>query len=74
MTEEFHEYSLEYTHQGKRWSVNIQATSFEDAKERARALYYAEVGKVEMSIPAFPGTGLLVRAMCWVQNLVRGNR
>lgn len=62
-------YLLEYNHAGTRWCVEVPAASFEDAEERKRAIYYARVlGTVEAKIPAGPGSGLLVRAFCWLRN------
>jgi hypothetical protein len=67
VNEKFREYLLEYGYQGARWSATIQAISFEDAKARAQAMYWATVsGTVEATIPA--GLGWFARAWCWMRN------
>lgn len=36
-------YSIEYDHKGKRWSVDLMAEDFDDAKARAEAIGKGEV-------------------------------
>ena len=50
----------------------IVATSMEDAEDHLKAIRFT--GKVighhiEGEIPAYPGTGLYVRFLCWYKNL-----
>lgn len=45
-------YSLSYRHLDRSWSVNVWATSEEDAKERALAIASAEVRQIVAIVPA----------------------
>ena len=45
-------YCVEYSYDGKQWSVDICATSFEDAAKRVKALQLGTVLKVLGSRPA----------------------
>lgn len=68
-TKEYKKYLLEYTHEGSNWCINVHATSFEDAKARAQAIYYARVlGTVEAEIPAYTGVRWFVRVFTWMRN------
>lgn len=69
--EHYRDFLLEYSHKGSRWTFTIPATSFEDASERAKQIYYARVlGTVEAVIPA--RLGFLVRIACWLKNVFCG--
>ena len=72
MPETYRLYGLEYCHNGSRWSIDILATSEEDALERARQIYYAKcLGAVEMTIPAaVPGAGWFTRFYCWLREVI----
>lgn len=43
MTDGFQTYEIEYGYNGKRWSLQIRAQSFEDAEARLRALSFGKV-------------------------------
>lgn len=64
----YKKYLLQYYHDGAHWDIILHATSKDDARERARQIYYAKVlGTVEREIPASVG-GWLPRMICWVRN------
>jgi hypothetical protein len=45
-------YLCDYQYDGYKWSIEIPATSFEDAEKRLKALRYGEVvGELKLSIP-----------------------
>ena len=45
-------YLCDYKYEGATWSIEIKATSFEDAQKRLRALVRGEiVGELKFSIP-----------------------
>lgn len=60
---------IEYQHEGSSWGAEIQATSFDDAEQRLRALQYGAVlGEIVGTVPAVPGSGLWARFVCWWKN------
>mgnify|MGYP001583314352 FL=1 len=61
----FQTYLVDYPHEGAFWSLEIKATSFEDAEARVRQLQYAKVaGELKFTLPA--GCGFIARAWCWL--------
>ena len=61
----FQTYLIDYPHAGAFWSLEIKATSFEDAAARVRQLQYAKVaGELKFRLPA--GCGLFARAWVWL--------
>ena len=49
-------YLCEYRHEGATWSVEIHASSFEDAENRLKALSRGKVlGEIKLTIPVMPG-------------------
>ena len=66
---EYRLFTCSYTYQGQKWGLDIYATSFEDAEARLSAIHFGTVdGVVEATIPAYPGAGVYVRAVTWLQN------
>jgi hypothetical protein len=74
MSTDYRKYLLEYYHNGAKWVIQLDATSTEDARERARQIYCAKVlGTVEAETPR--ALGFSARAACWLQNrLTQGAR
>lgn len=67
--EEYKTYICNYRFDGGEWGFTIKARSFEEAKQRIKAMVWASVeGEVGAIIPAAPGVGFLVRAYCWLLN------
>lgn len=71
MTDDFKTYLVDYRYDGAEWSLEIKATSYDDAMSRLRrAAHYGTVaGELQMKIPAVAGAGLLTRLICWWNNL-----
>lgn len=68
--DEFKVYLFEYFHDGSRWTLQIPATSMDDAQARVRKLPLAKpLGEVVAIIPA--SAGPLVRCYCWIRNTWR---
>jgi hypothetical protein len=68
---QYRKYLVEYNHEGAQWSITLYATSFEDAAERLRKIYYGRVlGTVEAEIPAAMGRWI-PSIVCWVKNVFR---
>ena len=58
---------FEYQHDGGTWSIEIPATSEQDAKERIERLQNARyLGVLQMKIPV--ELGIFARLICWLQN------
>lgn len=65
----FRRYLIDYYHDGQWWSIDIPATSFEDAEERCKQIYHGKVkGVIEAEITYVPASGWLVRFICWWKN------
>lgn len=66
----FNTYLVDYNFNGGKWSLEIRATSEQDAMDRVRraAAYGTVAGELMMTIPAAPGGGLLTRLICWWKN------
>lgn len=64
---------LSYEHEGRQWGFEVAARDFEDAHARLQAIRLS--GKVDGilmgKVPAVPGAGILVRLVCWWNNLRR---
>jgi hypothetical protein len=57
----FSRYLFEYRHDGSEWGIEIVATSPQDARERLKAISWANYkGEIAAKIPV-PGGGLLSR-------------
>lgn len=68
---EYKTYLCNYQYEGHKWSIDIVATSFEDAQKRLDALKYAEiVGELKLSIPVPIGVAWLRR----LQKYLKFNR
>jgi hypothetical protein len=64
---EFNTYLFEYSYKGKRWDIDIKATSPEDAIARLHALANASyLGLLQGTVPA--KFGMFVRLACWLRN------
>jgi hypothetical protein len=62
-------YLCDYQYEGHKWSIEISATSFEDAKKRLNALRYGEVvGELKLSVPVPMGQTWLNRLKKWVSS------
>lgn len=68
---DFRTYLVSYQYDGAKWSLEVRATSEEDAMFRLRrASNYGTVdGELMLTIPATPGAGPLTRLICWWKNL-----
>jgi hypothetical protein len=64
---------FEYHHDGSQWTIEIPATSEEDAIERLNKLPLARyIGTLEMKVPV--QLGLFARFFCWYRNRVANGR
>ena len=71
-TEKLQEYPIEWTRGWKRYGYSIMATSREDAEDHLEAIKLTGKvigGPIEVSIPVYPGAGILARIVCWISNL-----
>lgn len=60
-------YLCDYLYEGHKWSIEIPATSFEDARKRLIALRYGEVvGELKLSIPIPIKQTWFSRLMKWL--------
>lgn len=60
-------YLCDYQYEGQKWSIEISATSFEDAGKRLSALKYGEiVGELKFSMPAPIKQSWLTRLQQWL--------
>lgn len=58
---------FEYQHAGATWSIEIPATSEQDAKDRIERLQNARyLGVLQMKIPV--ELSIFARLICWLQN------
>lgn len=62
------DYGITYSLDGSQWTLDVRATSLEDAKRRvARAAAFgAAYGPIVVSVPLW--LGWWVPAYCWVRN------
>lgn len=67
---DFCTYLFEYEFEGEKWGFDIKASSEEEAVRRVRALSSQALllGERQFSIPAFPGFGLVLRAIVAIRN------
>src|SRR2546423_96649 len=62
-------YCCRYYHDGGWWGLEIHAFDDDDAQARAAKLGNLQLlGELKATIPAKPGAGLLVRAICRIRN------
>lgn len=67
MSEGWKTYLFEYQHEGTRWSIEIPASSEEDARERLLKLPDAQYrGVVQMKLRV--ELGIFARLLCWLHN------
>lgn len=60
-------YLCDYQYDGHKWSIEISATSLEDATKRLSALRYGEiVGELKLSIPIPVKKNWLTRLQKWL--------
>lgn len=73
----FREYLVSYTYGGAEWGMTVVAESEREARLRlARAASHGRiVGTLVAKVPAeVPAAGILVRAACWLQSLLKRGR
>ncbi len=69
---DYRTYTLAYEHEGRECEFDLPATDAKDVEARLAAIYFGKVlGRLEMEIPAGPGAGIFVRAVCWFRNAFR---
>ncbi len=57
--EKYETYLCEYPYDGRRWMVDIKATSWDDARARVKALAWTELkGRSVMTVPVPMGDAL----------------
>ncbi|HEX8160657.1 MAG TPA: hypothetical protein VF538_02060 [Pyrinomonadaceae bacterium] len=67
MGEKWKTYLFEYQHAGATWSMEVKASSEQDAKERLAKLQRADyVGVLQFKLPV--ELGIFARLLCWWQN------
>jgi hypothetical protein len=60
-------YLCDYYYEGERWSIEIPAESWEDAKARLKRMAYAEVvGEIQSTLPV--EFGLWVKLWVWLRS------
>lgn len=66
----FRDFACSYRCHGAEWAFTIRAVSFEDAEYRLRYIGISGqvLGDNVMEVPAVPGAGLFVRALCALRN------
>ena len=68
--QETKQYACRYFYDGDWWDVLIYAYDWEDAEDRCKKIGNIQLeGEVVMSIPNFPGSGVVARLVCWFRNL-----
>lgn len=68
---DYSEHLFSYSFDGAIWGFSIMAKSEDDAKHRLKALAWAKYdGEIMARIPAVAGSGLLVRGMVGLRNIV----
>lgn len=74
MVERGKEFVCSYQFDGAEWGITIHAASEQEASRRMRAI--GMTGRVDGElvavIPAYPGTGLLLRPLIALRNLIFG--
>jgi hypothetical protein len=66
----YKDFLCEYPFEGATWSFVIKARSHAEAWSRLERMPWATVkGEIGAVIPATPGAGIFVRALCWFRNL-----
>jgi len=67
----FKTYLFEYEFDGAMWTFEVKAATEQEAVRRVRSLSSHALLLVEQvcSVPAFPGSGLLVRLISWLRSL-----
>ena len=69
-TEDYKTYLFRYYFDGAHWELPIKAKTPEEAKARLARLSYATYdGELFMSIPAYPGAGVLTRLVTFLKRL-----
>lgn len=70
------EWVVSYQFDGSRFGLTIPARDEQEASRRLRAIGMTGQidGELVMAIPAWPGVGLLLRAIVFVRNLILGGR
>lgn len=64
---------VDYEYDGAKYTIAVPAESRDEAVERKSAIARGTViGELMMEIPAGPGAGWLIRAVCAVRNWVYG--
>lgn len=67
--EDWKTFLFEYYHDGSWWTLEIPATSQEDAMDRLKKLPLAKcLGTLEMKVPV--ELGIFARVFCWYRNRV----
>ena len=63
-----------YFHDGSWWALNLSAYDWDDAEERATKLGLQLEGEIGEIVPAFVGSGTVVRLLIGVRNFLRPKR
>ena len=67
VTSGFNRYQFEYRHDGAHWGIEIVASSPDDARERLKAISWADYkGEIAATIPV-PGGRMLNRIRTFLQ-------
>jgi hypothetical protein len=67
MSEKLNTYLFEYHHDNATWSMEIKASSEQDAQERLERMQHAKyVGVLQMKLPV--ELGIFARLLCWWHN------
>ena len=67
MSERCETHLFEYYHDGATWSIEIKASSEQDALERLEQLQHARyLGVLQATLPV--EVGIFARLLCWWQN------
>jgi hypothetical protein len=67
-------YVCHYYHDGGNWGIEIHAYNDADAEARVKKLGNLKLdGRLIATIPAKPGAGFVVKAMCWLRNKLRSS-
>ncbi len=66
---EYKTFTCSYRFDGGRWNFSITAKDWAEATQRMEHLKFSARidGEHVATIPAFPGAGLLVRALIWLR-------
>ena len=67
MDEKFETHLFQYQHNGATWTLEIEASSEKDARERLNKLLHANyLGILQMKLPL--ELGIFARFICWLNN------